>query len=384
MTIITCNDKLQQLCSSLANEPFIVIDTEFLRDKTYYPKLCLIQIAIKDKAVAIDCLVPNLEFWPLFAILNNPNIIKVFHSCRQDIEILYSLSGKIPQNIFDTQVAASVCGFGEAIGLEKLAIKLLDKKIDKSSRFTDWSRRPLTSKQIDYALNDVIVLIDIYYELTKFLDENKRAGWLVEEMNILTDPNTYHIIPENSWQRLNLKSKSPKFVYLASALATWREINAQKLDIPKSHLLKDDALLEIAASMPKNIEELKKIRQINGRITSSKLADEVIDIVFEAKNKDYKSISQVPQKEIVPSGATVDILRLLLKVKCEEHQVAERMVTNSRDLALLAYCKDSEELANNPIMHGWRYEIFGKYVEQVKNGKLAIKLENDKIIFFTP
>jgi ribonuclease D len=380
MTIITGNDQLQQLCHSLTSQSFITIDTEFLRDKTYYPRLCLIQIADDKDAYAIDCLAEHIDLSPLFAILNNEKILKVFHACRQDLEILYSFNKQMPKPIFDSQVAASVCGFGDSIGLENLAAKLLSVSIDKSSRFTDWSRRPLTAKQLDYALNDVIHLRDIYIKLNELLKENGRIGWLKEEMDELTNAKNYIIDHENIWQRLKIKSRSPKFLYMVKKLATWRELKAQQLNIPRSHMLKDDSLLEIAASAPKTLDELKKIRQINTRITASELAGEILEVIERAKDKNPIGLVEIPPyKKPVQEGSVIHMLKLLLKVKCEESKVAERMVASSKDIAEIAYLNDEVELLKIPAMHGWRYEVFGKYAADVKQGKMALKLENDQI-----
>jgi ribonuclease D len=383
MQVIKETQELNKFCQVLKSKKFITVDTEFLRDKTYFPKLCLIQIAAEgDIAFAIDPLAFEIDLQPLFDIFNDPNILKVFHAARQDIEIILKLNKSVPRPLFDTQLAAMVCGFGDSVSYESLVKNLLNVQLDKTARFTDWSKRPLTDKQIHYALSDVIYLKEIYLKLKSLIDENSRMCWLKEEMDNLTNPTNYEIIPKNAWLKLKLRSKSPKFLHYVKELATWRELTAQKLDVPRNHLLKEEALIEIAASEPLSVNDLKKIRNLNHRSLTPELNEEIIQIIIHTKSQSHKNI--VPKLEsnaslVNTKGPLLEILKLLLKIKSEEHQVAEKLIASMQDLSLIVAAKSIEEIEKMPPLNGWKYEIFGKFALEVIKGRLAIKYNNNKI-----
>ncbi|MGH6922086.1 MAG: ribonuclease D, partial [Geminicoccaceae bacterium] len=263
MTLLTTTAELADLCDELAQEPFVALDTEFMRDRTYFPKLCLVQVAGQNRNAAIDPLAQGLDLAPLLALMANPAVVKVFHAARQDVEIFYHLSGAAPTPLFDTQLAATVCGYGEEVGYETLVAQLAKARIDKSSRFTDWSRRPLTRQQLDYALADVIHLRVVYQRLEAQLRQTGRTEWVAEELAGLTDPNTYEQPPEEAWRRIKVRSRDPRFLAIVRALAAWREREAQRRDLPRNRILRDDLLLELAASRPRSADDIGKLKRIS-------------------------------------------------------------------------------------------------------------------------
>ncbi len=263
MTLLTTTEEIAELCEELAHEPFVALDTEFMRDRTYWPKLCLVQIAGQNRFAAIDPMAPGIDLAPLFALMANPAVVKVFHACRQDVEIFYHLSGAIPTPLFDTQLAAMVCGYGEEVGYETLVTRVAKARIDKSSRFTDWSRRPLSPQQLDYALGDVTHLRVIYQKLEAQLRQTGRTGWVAQELAGLTDPNTYEQPPEDAWRRIKVRSRDSRFLAIVRALAAWREQEAQRRDLPRNRVLRDDLLLELAASRPRSAEDIAKLRRVS-------------------------------------------------------------------------------------------------------------------------
>jgi ribonuclease D len=263
MTLLTTTAELQELCVALAREPFVAIDTEFMRDRTYFPKLCLIQLAGEERHVAVDPLASGLDLKPLFGLLADPAVVKVFHAARQDIEIFYNLTGRVPAPLFDTQLAAMVCGYGEEVGYETLVAHLAKARIDKSSRFTDWERRPLSAQQLAYALADVTHLRVVYQKLKQRLEETGRSSWVAQELAGLSNPATYQQPPEEAWKRLKVRSRDPRFLAIVQALAAWRERTAQERDLPRNRVLRDDLLLEVAANRPITLEQLMKLRRIN-------------------------------------------------------------------------------------------------------------------------
>lgn len=370
MSLITSTKELQHICDKLRTETFITVDTEFLRERTYYPKLCLVQLAGKGECYAVDSLAENIDLTPLFDLLADDSVLKVFHSARQDIEIIYNLTGKVPAPLFDSQVAAMVCGFGEAVSYEALVRKLAGISLDKSSRFTDWSRRPLSESQLDYALSDVIHLRTVYEALQKKLEANGRTHWLAEEMGVLTNPENYVQDPEGAWKKLRIRSgQSPKFIKRVRELAKWREIKAQQKDIPRNHVMKEQILLDIAASAPKNIQALKRIRGMGKIGESSTTGQEIVSIMEEIAEIPAESLEQyrIKKKPVPKNGALVELLKVLLKMKSEEHHVAAKLIATSGDLVILAAGEN-----NIPALHGWRYEVFGQYAEALKAGKIAL------------
>lgn len=386
MPIITDNDTLIALCETLKTEEFITVDTEFLRDKTYFSQLCLIQIGTEKEAFAVDPLADGIDLSPLFAIFNDEPVLKVFHSARQDIEILLGLSGKVPYPLFDTQVAAMVCGFGEAASYETLVSKLAKKAIDKSCRFTDWSQRPLTQNQYHYALSDVIHLREVYRALLSMLEEAGRVSWLEEELFALTNPENYMTLPEEAWKRIKIKSSSPTFIRLVKALAYWREMTARAQNLPRNHLLKEQVLLEMAASAPKTHDELKRIRSLGGLANHPVLSKEILEIIRSANNPHVTSQPYFNDEKKVPplqSGALVELLKVLLKTVCENHNVAEKLIATTQELCIIAYMSDEEECTNIPALQGWRFEIFGRLALELKEGKIALSALGDKMCIIT-
>ncbi|MBL29546.1 MAG: ribonuclease D [Rhodospirillaceae bacterium] len=376
MSVITTTEDLADLCARLHGEPFIAIDTEFMRESTFWPRLCLVQVnAPGIEAVAIDPLAEGIDLSPLFAVMTNEAVLKVFHAGRQDIEIFYHLTGRIPAPIFDTQIAAMVCGFGEAASYETLARKLARVQVDKASRFTDWSKRPLTDRQIRYALGDVEALEVIYEKLSRRLDRTGRGEWVDEELAILTDPATYDLHPEESWRRIRTRSAKPRFLAVLREVAAVRERVAQDRDIPRSRVLRDEALLEIAAQEPQDVEALARTRGLGRGQAEGSLGRALLEAV--AKGMALPE-DQRPQREAevdLPRGIgpLVELLKVLLKFKSEQHDVAQRLVASAADLELLAAGE------NVRALHGWRHDIFGADAIALREGRLALAAEGNRI-----
>ena len=375
MKLIEDSSELKLICQKLSNEEYITVDTEFLRERTYYPKLCLIQIASENEAFIVDPLAENINLSPVFEVFNNKNIVKVFHSARQDIEIIVNLSGKVPEPLFDTQVAAMVCGFGECAGYANLVSSLVGEEIDKSSRFTDWSKRPLTAKQLDYAISDVTHLRDVYKKIKVMLKEEGRESWLKEEMNVLLDIDSYRINPDEVWKKLKTRTSSRSFLAIVRELAKWREIRSMEIDKPRGFVLKDTVLLEVAAVIPKNIEELKSIRGI-GSLKES-LAQEIVDSISYASSLDDSDLPELREKKKTSKSddAFINMLKLLLKIQASKFNVAEKIVASSSDIVDIAIGDD----AKGAVFQGWRNEIFGQYVSALKNGEIALSYNEGKI-----
>ncbi len=375
MILITDTATLAAFCDRLRGTEFITVDTEFMRETTYWAKLCLVQVAGPDEAHCIDPLAPGIDLAPLYALLDDPKVLKVFHAGRQDLEIFCTAMGKVPHPVFDTQVAAMVCGFGDQVGYETLVAKLAGAKLDKSQRFTDWSLRPLTERQVKYALDDVTHLRKAYGALRKMLEKSGRSVWLEEELATLTDLKTYKNDPKDSWKRIKARTRSPRMLAVLQALAAWRETTAQALDMPRQRVAKDDAILELAASHPANVEDIKRSR-LAKPLASGKYVDGVLAAVKAGmaipenecpkveRNDDYDN--QAPR-------ALVELLKLLLKTKSESHNVAQRLIATSEDIEDLA----QSDTAEIPALHGWRRELFGNDALKLKHGKLAIGLTAD-------
>lgn len=378
MSIIKDNKSLQALCDKLSSEPFITIDTEFLRDKTYYPKLCLIQVAAPEgDPTAIDPLADNLNLAPLFDLLENENVLKVFHAARQDLEIFYNLTGKVPHPIFDTQVAAMVCGFGDSIGYMNLVNSICNVTLDKGAQFTDWSRRPLSDKQLSYALDDVTYLRDVYRQLSNILEKRERSNWAKQEMDILTSPNTYDNPPEQSWKRIKIKSHKPRILAVLREIAAWREIEAQRRDVPRPRVIRDETLAAIAIHPPKSIADLRKIRNMPGDITDNRLGKQLLEAVQRGLDCPNDQCPQPIKKQHMPSDLVpvVEMLKMLLRIQASEHDVAARLIADIKDLETLA----QDDNADIPALKGWRYEVFGKDALDMKSGKITLGLSKNKI-----
>jgi len=373
--LITDTDSLARFCRSLKGEPYITIDTEFMRDRTYWPKLCLVQVAGEKAAVAIDSLSPELDMAPFVELLMDESQLKVLHACRQDLEIFYRLcGGKLPRPIFDTQVAAMVCGFGEEVAYETLVNRLAKAKLDKSSRFTDWSSRPLSPQQIRYALSDVTHLRTIFERLAELIDQAGRRDWVFEELESLLDPAIYELDPDEAWRRLKFRSREPRFVGLVQALAAWRERKAQARDLPRNRIIRDDLLLEVAANRPTDVDSLKKIERVNLDRESVK---EVAALIAEVMARDEAELPTLPPPRQPPKGVgpVVDLLKVLLKLCSEESGVAQRLIAGSADLEALA----EDDAADIPALKGWRHDIFGKMALDLKHGRTALAIQNREI-----
>ena len=380
MKIIETTEDLKKLCLELENQQFITVDSEFVREKTYYSKLCLLQVGWLDDAAIIDPLSENINLQPFFDILQNKNILKVFHSGRQDIEIFYNMTGRIPYPVFDTQVAAMVCGFGSSISYDCMVRLITKVELDKSSRLTDWTKRPLEKRQLEYALRDVTFLIPCYLHLDKYLKENNRESWIQEELeNNLLNENLYKTDPDNMWQKIKHSIHSAQFLCVLKEIAAWREKRAQKHNIPRQSFIKDEILVNIAAVAPKNIDELKSVRNIRSDIVSGKLGSEIIEAVNTALNRPFsnelKKIEREKEINIPRSAlALIEVLKLLLKIKSEQLGVVPRLIASEKDLRDIACGKDK----NNPALTGWRFDVFGKDALSFRKGKAKISYDTVK------
>lgn len=376
MKIITETSALENFCHKAQLNSFITIDTEFIRETTYWPELCLIQIALTDEAVLIDPLSRELDLYPLFELLRNDKVIKVFHSARQDIEIFYHLTGEIPCNIFDTQIAAMVCGFGISVGYEVLVQKYARTSIDKSSRYTNWANRPLTKKQMEYAQADVTHLRVIYDKLYNKITSEDRYHWLEDELKILNDPNTYAIDPYSVWQKIRIRSPKPRLLGVLRELAAWREIRAQQKNVPRGRIMRDDVLVELSAAAPATIEDLRRMRGLNSSIIHDE-STEILELVKKAQSLPIEDCPQIkPVKEQIPGvNALIEMLKLLLKIKADRYQVAAKLIATSEDIEEIARSNDPQV----PALKGWRNEVFGVDAMKLKKGEVAIGVKNDKI-----
>lgn len=378
MDLITSTDALAAACDRLRRHSFVTVDTEFLRETTYYPKLCLIQMASSDPADSflIDPLAEGMSLDPFMALMADRNVTKVFHSARQDLEIVWNLGGIVPEPLFDTQVAAMVCGYGDSVSYEQLTNDLAKAKIDKSSRFTDWSRRPLTDAQLTYALSDVTHLVKVYEALLAQLQNNGRLEWLAEEMAILTSPETYQADPANAWRRLAGRLRKPREIAVLMEVSAWREREAQARDVPRGRILKDDAVIDIATAAPRSVEALGRLRTIPNGFERSRTGGEILEAVERALGRDPATIA-VPERSRGRSntGSVVDLLKVLLKAVSEQEGVAPKIIATVEELEAIA---ESDE-ADVPSLHGWRRRLFGEKALALKNGQLGLVLERGRV-----
>lgn len=378
MTIITTTSELAAVCKRLARFDAVMIDTEFMRETTYWPKLCVVQLASPEEAVIIDAEAPDLSLEPFFKLMENERVIKVFHASRQDIEIIYHRGGLIPHPIFDTQVAAMVCGFGDSISYDQLVHRLTGARIDKSSRFTDWSRRPLSDRQIEYALADVTHLRQVYQALSQRLDEQHRTEWVREEMEVLTSPDTYELEPENAWKRLKMRVRKPIELAVLREVAAWREREAQARDVPRGRVLKDDAIYEIAAQQPTSSTSLGQLRTIPRGFERSRPAEEILAAVRRALEIPKDQLPRVPKSRPPVNGnaAAVDLLKVLLKMTSESYGVASKIIATVDDLEAIA----GDDLADVPALVGWRRELFGESALRLKRGEIALAVNQNHVV----
>ncbi len=382
MDLITSTEDLAAACAKLSAAPFIAVDTEFMREQTFWPRLCLVQIASEDTEVLIDSMAPGIDLKPLFDLMVDENVLKVFHSARQDVEIVHHLAGVIPHPIFDTQVAAMVCGFGEAVSYSMLVKRLLGRNLDKTSRFTDWSRRPLSERQLTYAIGDVTYLRDLYPKLRAQLDKSERASWLNEEMAVLTDPATYELHPEQAWRRLKMRVKTPKALAVLMELAAWREREAQTQDVPRARILKDEALYDIAGQAPRSAEELGSLRSLHNGFARSQRGRAVLEAVARGLERDPKTVPPVQRGEPMPpeAQAVVDLLRVLLKATAGRHGVAPKLIATSDELEQIARSDDADSAA----LRGWRRKLFGEDALALKRGELALVIREGEVTVLGP
>ena len=369
------NDTLYKFYNQCINEKVLAIDTEFIRENTYYPSLCLIQIAGSDFASAIDPL-SGVDLSIIWKLLENKNILKVFHAARQDIEIFLNLTGKIPYPIYDTQIAAMFCGLGDQIGYEGLVNKFLGLSVNKELQFTNWLQRPLSKNQIEYAISDVTHLIKIYPLIAKLIDDSNRTEWVEKEMQSISDQSLYKIDPLDIWKRIKLKNSKPKTLNLLKHLAAWRENECKKQNIPRNKLIRDDVLVNVSYQSPQTIIELKKIRAFPKQL-SHKNCNDIIETIQNANRiiqEDWPNVIKTYKKSNISSNS-LELLKLLLKFSSEESGLAEKLIANNDDL------RDLIEAKNNDlrVFKGWRYDIFGKQAISLLNGTLGFRLENGQV-----
>ena len=377
--LIASTEQLAAFCKSLTGVEFITIDTEFMRERTYWPRLCLVQLAGPEKAVAVDPLADGMDLSPLYGLLADEGILKVFHAARQDIEIFFNQTGKIPAPLFDTQIAAMVCGFGDAVSYETLCAKLARAKIDKSSRFTDWGRRPLAARQMEYAISDVTHLRVVYLKLKEQLEKSGRAEWMREEMAVLTDPATYKMEPQEAWKRLRLRGPvKPSLFPFVRELAAWRETEAQRLDVPRNRVIKDETLMEIAHHAPRSAAELSRIRGLPQSFAEGRQGRAVLEVLARAASMPLVSdlAAESERKKRKVPAAALELLKVLLKKTSEEHGVAARLIASSGDLERLA----AEDNPDIPALQGWRRKLFGETALALKRGEIAIAVRNGQVI----
>jgi ribonuclease D len=377
MDIITSTNALAEACQRFARHDFVTVDTEFMRETTYYPKLCLVQMANEVEGVLIDPLHQNIDLMPFFALMANEAVTKIFHSARQDLEIIWNLGSVIPHPLFDTQVAAMVCGYGDSVSYEQLANDLAKAKVDKSSRFTDWSQRPLSEAQALYALSDVTHLVKVYQALKAKLDISQRLEWVAEEMTILTSPDTYKADPQDAWKRLAGRLRKPKELAVLMEVASWRELEAQSRDVPRGRVLKDEAVIDIAVSHPVTLEGLGRLRSIPNGFERSKSGADILAAIQRGLERDPKTLPPlVKPRGRGQQGAIVELLKVLLKAVAEEQGVAPKIITTADDLDAIA---DHDE-AGVAALQGWRRTVFGEKALALKAGRIALKMEKGRVV----
>lgn len=383
MQLITTQDELEAVIETLGRSDFVTIDTEFIRETTFWPVLCLIQLASPDATALIDPLAPGLDLAPFFKLMKDETTVKVFHAARQDIEIVFHLGGFIPHPVFDTQVAAMVCGFGDSVSYDQLVQKITGTRLDKSSRFTDWRHRPLSDKQLEYALADVTYLIDVYKHLNEQLKREDRAHWLNEEMGLLTAVETYDPHPDDAWRRLKMRVKKPQELAILQAIAAWREREARERDVPRGRVIKDDALFEIAQQAPATAEALARLRTVPKGWERSSTATSLLAVVNSALQIPKEDLPKLPKHVQQPEGtsAAAELLKVFLKLVAEEYGVAPKVLASSDDIEKIAA---KGEDAVIPAMQGWRREVFGDRALALVRGEIALKFDKRKIKAFAP
>ena len=370
MSLITTTAALAEVCKSLSRADYLTVDTEFMREGTFWPRLCLLQIAGPDDAVAVDPLVEDMDLTPVLELLADTSIVKVMHAARQDMEIFFHMTGELPQPLFDTQVAGMVCGLGDQVGYEVLIAKLTGARLDKSSRFTDWAHRPLSESQLNYALGDVTHLRPAYEALRTRVEEAGRLHWIEEEISLLCDPAIYRFEPAEAWRRLKPKRTEPRYIAVLQAVAAWREREAMNRDLPRNRIVRDETLLQIAAHPPTEAKALDRVRGLPRGFSNGRHGAGLLEAVHEGMALSPELVPEAPPKRDLPAGIgpLTDLLKVLLKHKCEEHQVAQRLVANVSDLEQIA----ADDNADVATLRGWRRQLFGDDALRLKHGQVAL------------
>ena len=377
MDLITTTDDLTAVCARMAKHPFVTVDTEFLRETTYYPLLCVAQMASPDEAAVIDALAPGIDLAPFFSLMANENVVKVFHAARQDIEIVWNMAKTIPHPIVDSQVAAMVLGYGNSISYDQLVQRITGDTLDKSNRFTDWTRRPLSDAQIAYAVSDVTHLRDVYLKLAEDLQKRGRSNWVEAEMDILTSPETYRADPERAWERLKSRVRKPKELAVLIEVAAWREREAQSRDVPRGRVIKDELIGDIAVQAPTTIERLGHLRSLPKGFERSRWGEQIVDAVKRGLDRDQKTLPRLERFRPAPNGAaTVELLKVLLRMTAERHSVAAKVIATVDDLDRIA----ADDEADIPALKGWRRELFGENALALKHGRLALAVDKGKVV----
>jgi ribonuclease D len=377
MQPITTTKKLADVCARLARHPFVTVDTEFQRETTYYPKLCVAQMASSEEAVVVDALADGIELAPFFALMANEKVLKVFHAARQDVEICWHEAEMIPSPLVDTQVAAMVLGYGDSISYDQLVQRITGDSLDKSYRFTDWTRRPLSEAQLAYAVSDVTHLRDVYLKLAADLEARGRTEWMREEMSVLTSPDTYRLEPEHAWERLKTRVRKPRELAILMEVAAWREREAQTRDVPRGRVLKDDVLGDIAVQAPATMERLAALRSLPRGFERSKWGEAILAAVSRGLARDPKTLPSLHRPRPAANGqATVELLKVLLRMTSERHGVAAKVIATVDDLDRIA----ADDAADVPALSGWRRELFGERALALKHGRLALAIEKNRVV----
>ena len=377
MDLITTTSELADACARLAKHPVITVDTEFLRETTYYPLLCVVQMASPEEAVVVDALADGIDLQAFFVLMADENVLKVFHAARQDIEIIVHRANIVPHPIFDTQVAAMVLGYGDSIAYDQLVERISGHRPDKTHRFTDWSRRPLTKEQMHYAVSDVTHLRDVFTALDADLKKRRRNDWVSEEMEILTSPRTYDFHPERAWERLKTRVRKPKELAVLMEVAAWREQEAQSRDVPRSRVLKDDAVGDIATHAPTSLEKLANLRSLPKGFDRSKWGTDIVAAVQRGLARDPATLPKLEKPRNNSNGAAiVELLKVLLRMTSERHAVASKVIATVDDLEQIA----ADDHADVAALHGWRRELFGDAALSLKHGRLALAIERGRVI----
>ncbi len=377
MDLISTTAELTAFCDRLAKHRVITVDTEFLRETTYYPLLCVVQMASADEAAVIDALAEGIDLKPFFTLMADEKVLKVFHAARQDIEIVWHRAGIVPHPIFDTQVAAMALGYGDSIAYDQLVERVTGHRPDKTHRFTDWSRRPLTDEQMHYALADVTHLRDVFAALDADLKKRGRSDWVSEEMEVLTSPRTYDFHPERAWERLKTRVRKPKELAVLIEVAAWREQEAQSRDVPRGRILKDDVVGDVAIQAPTNLDKLANLRSLPKGFDRSKWGSDIVAAVQRGLARDVATLPKIEKPRGNTNGAAiVELLKVLLRMTSERHAVASKVIATVDDLEQIA----ADDNADVGALHGWRRELFGEAALALKQGRLALAIEKGKVV----